>query len=128
MFIFSIFKNLNNPYFYFYFKKLQHFSTINIYRPNVQYLLLLLVSYIKVIHKVRQLGGARITASFGIIGHQMQNWERKKILQNEVTETQTSNFHRNFGGKLSFILSFLFSWAPPLLLHICSLVLPVQLL
>ncbi len=31
-----------------------------------------------------------------------------KILQNEITETQTS-FSTNFGGKLSFILSFLIS-------------------
>jgi hypothetical protein len=30
-----------------------------------------------------------------------------KILQNETTETQTS-FSTHFGGKLSFILSFLF--------------------
>jgi hypothetical protein len=29
-----------------------------------------------------------------------------------------------FGGKLGFILSFPFSWAPPLLLHIFSLLLP----
>ncbi len=31
-----------------------------------------------------------------------------KVLQNEVTETQTS-FSINFGGKLSFVLSFPFS-------------------
>ncbi len=36
-----------------------------------------------------------------------------------LTRTQTS-LSTNFGGKLSFILPFLFSWAPPLLLHIFS--------
>jgi len=47
-----------------------------------------------------------------------------KIQQNEITGSS-----ERFGGKLSFIPSFLFpdSRAPPLLLHIFSL-LPVQLL
>jgi hypothetical protein len=67
--------------------------------------------------------GAR-TASFGTIGYQMREM---KILQNEITGIQTS-FSTNFGGKLSFILSFSFSWRPPLLQHIFSLLLPVQLL
>jgi hypothetical protein len=40
-----------------------------------------------------------------------------KILQNEITRTQTG-FPTNFGGKLGFIPAFLFSLAPPLLLHI----------
>jgi len=47
--------------------------------------------------------GAR-TASFGTIGYQMRGM---KILQNEITGIQAS-FSTNFGGKLSFILSFLF--------------------
>jgi len=38
-----------------------------------------------------------------------------KILQNEIIETQT-NFSTNFGGKLSFIVSFLF---PERLHHCC---------
>jgi hypothetical protein len=51
-----------------------------------------------------------------------------EILQNEITGTQTS-FSTNIGGKLSeFHPLFPFSQAPPLLLHIFSLLLPVQLL
>jgi len=38
-----------------------------------------------------------------------------KILQNEITGTQTK-FSTNFGGKLSFMLSFLF----PERLHCCA--------
>jgi hypothetical protein len=58
-------------------------------------------------------------ASFGIIiGHQTRNWEWK-FYTSKVTSTQTS-FFTNFGSKLSFILSFLFFWASPLLLHIFS--------
>jgi hypothetical protein len=37
-----------------------------------------------------------------------------KIVQNEIIETQT-DFSTNFGGKLSFIMSFLF----PERLHCC---------
>jgi hypothetical protein len=40
-------------------------------------------------------------------GNHMCNWEWK-FLQNEITGTQTSFFSTNLGGKLSFILSFLF--------------------
>jgi hypothetical protein len=43
----------------------------------------------------------------------MRNWEWK-FLQKEITGTQT-NFSTNFGGKLSFILSFVF----PERLHCC---------
>ncbi len=39
-----------------------------------------------------------------------------KILQNEITGTQTS-FSTNFGGKLSFILSSFFLSAPKAVLH-----------
>jgi hypothetical protein len=52
-------------------------------------------------------------ANFGIIGPHTRDWEMK-ILQNEITRFQTS-FSTNFGGKLSFILSFLF----PERLHCC---------
>jgi hypothetical protein len=49
-----------------------------------------------------------------------------KILQNEITGTPIG-FSINFGGKLSFILSFLSpERLPLLLLHIFSLLLPVQ--
>jgi hypothetical protein len=40
-----------------------------------------------------------------------------KILHSKITGTQTS-CSNNFGGKLSFILSFLIPERPPLLLHI----------
>jgi hypothetical protein len=54
--------------------------------------------------------GAR-TVSFGIIGHhQTHNWEWK-FYKAKFTGTQTS-FSTNFGGKLSFILSFLFPERP----------------
>jgi hypothetical protein len=43
-----------------------------------------------------------------------------KILQNEVTGTQT-NFFTNFGGELSFIQSFLFFLSASSVLHIFSL-------
>jgi len=68
-------------------------------------------SYIRVIHKVMQLGGEN--------GQFWHNWASNvelgiKILQKEITGFQTS-FSTNFGGKLSFILSFLF----PERLHCC---------
>jgi hypothetical protein len=49
-----------------------------------------------------------------------------KILQSEITKTQTS-FSTSFCARLSFHLVFPFSNAPPLLLHIFSLPLLVQL-
>jgi hypothetical protein len=51
-----------------------------------------------------------------------------KILQNEITGTQTS-FSTNFGGELSFMFHtvFHFSWLPLMLQRIFSLLQPVQL-
>jgi len=49
-----------------------------------------------------------------------------KILQSEITKTQTK-FSTNFCGRLSFHLVFPFSYAPPLLLHIFSILLLLQL-
>jgi hypothetical protein len=43
--------------------------------------------------------------SFGIIGHQTCNGTEN--FRNQIAWTQTS-FSTNFGGKLSFVLSFLF--------------------
>jgi hypothetical protein len=43
-----------------------------------------------------------------------------QILQNEITGTQTS-FSTNFGGKLSFIVSFIFSTAPTCTTRIVTL-------
>ncbi len=64
-------------------------------------------------------------ANLGIIVHEKTpNCE----LQNEMTGTQIS-FSTNFGGKLSFVQSFIIflERLPPLLLHIFSLLLPVQI-
>jgi hypothetical protein len=78
---------------------------------SVKYVLNKHVHSNKVIHKVPQL---RVRmADFNIIGHQMHNWEQM-FLQNEIIGTQIS-FSTNFGGKLSFIVSFLFPWP----LHCC---------
>jgi hypothetical protein len=51
-----------------------------------------------------------------------------KILQNEITGTQTRIFSSIFGGKLSFILSLLFGERLHRLLHIFSVLLLVPLL
>jgi len=77
----------------------------------------------RVIHKVARLGIENGQFRHNRAGNAQLGM---KILQNEITVTQTS-FPTNFGGKLSFILSFLFP-QPQLLLHISSLLLPVQLL
>jgi hypothetical protein len=70
--------------------------------------------HIRVICKVSWWGGGARMASFiSIIADQTL---KKENLQSKITGTQTS-FSINFGGKLSFVLSFLVSWAPPLLLH-----------
>jgi len=45
---------------------------------------------------------------------------------NRYKGTQTSFFSTNFGGKLSFIPVFPFSSAPPLVLQIISLLLPLH--
>ncbi len=47
-------------------------------------------------------------AGFGIIGHQMYNLEWKFSKRNNWESGTQTNFSTNFGGKLSFILSFLF--------------------
>jgi hypothetical protein len=76
--------------------------------------------HIIVMGKVPQLGGKN--SQFQHI--RTSNTEGgMKILQNEITGTQTS-----FSRKLSFLPLIPFSWAPPLLLHIFSLLLPIQLL
>jgi hypothetical protein len=85
-------------------------SLSSIEKPHSSFKLLLSLqigqssSYIRVIHKVRQLGGEN-----GQFWHnRASNAELgMKILQKEITGTQTS-FCTNFGGKLSFIPSFLF--------------------
>jgi hypothetical protein len=53
-------------------------------------------------------------------------YQGMKILQSEIIRTQTS-FSTSFCGRLSFHLVFLFSYAPPLVLHVFSLLLLVQL-
>jgi hypothetical protein len=73
---------------------------------NVKYVLNKHVHNNKVSHKVLQLGVKM--ANFSIIGHEMHNWEWI-FLQNEIIGTQIS-FSTNFGGKLNFIMSFLFPW------------------
>ncbi len=80
--------------------------------------------YIRVIRKVRRLGGEN-----GQFRHNRPSnpYLGMKISQKEITGTQTS-CSTNFGGKLSFILCFLFPGAPALLLHIFSVIVPVQLL
>jgi hypothetical protein len=77
--------------------------------------------HIKVTQKVKRLKGQfwHNRASNAQLG--------MKILQNQIIGTQTS-FCINFSDKLSFILSFLFLGAPPLLLHIFSPLLHIQLL
>jgi hypothetical protein len=62
----------------------------------------------RVIRKVTRLGGEN-----GQLGHNRASkaYLGMKILQNEITGTQTS-FSTNFAGKLSFILSFLFFLSP----------------
>jgi hypothetical protein len=65
--------------------------------------------------------------SFGIIRHQTRNSLWMKICTKRSNRDEIS-FSSNFGGKLQFHAVFLFfSWPPPLLLHIFSLLLPVQL-
>ncbi len=83
-----------------------------------------ILSVIQVICKVRRLGGTR-TASFGIIGHQMHNWEWNFTKRNNW---DPNYFFHQFWWWTEFHPLFPFSWAPQLLLHIFSLLLRVQLL
>jgi len=72
-------------------------------------------AYNRLICKVTRLGAENSQFQYNKASHHIRKWEWK-FLQNEIIETQTS-FDTNFGGKLSFIPSILFSWRPPLLPH-----------
>jgi hypothetical protein len=69
---------------------------------------------IKDIRKVRRLGGKS-----GQCRHNSKRLTGNEILQNEVTGTQTS-LSTNFGGKLSFIASFLFPVRSTAATYICT--------
>ncbi len=78
----------------------------------------------KVISKVKRLGGRErpVLAYQGI-----KCLTGNELLQNEKTGTRTS-FLIQFWWETEFHFLFPFSWAPPLLLRIFSLLLPVHLL
>jgi hypothetical protein len=78
---------------------------------------------IRVIRTVRRLGGENCKFRHN---RSSITYPGMKILQREITRTQTS-LSTNSGGKLSFILCFLFAWTPVLVLHIFSVLLPWQL-
>jgi hypothetical protein len=66
------------------------------------------------------------SATFSIIGHQMRNWEWKFCKMKQRGHKLV--FFHQFWWKTEFYPVFRFSWAPQLLPHIFSLVLPLQLL